>query len=129
MLSGPVDDGRRRRLAIIVGVVSLLVLAWVILSTIGSRQADDEVSRIRLAAGAASVTAADFAAAASGPADDPVAEALGVSSGDVSGSSDTGASWCVTIEIDRLLASRSLHFTLDASGRLTEVPGCTEPSR
>ncbi len=121
------DADRRRRLTIIVAFATVIIVAPTILFAIGSRAANKEISRVRGAASTAVVTAADFAASAcGGTGDDPLAVALDVRDEQVSGFSATGAEWCVTVDVDRFLVTRSIRFRLDASGRLSEVPSCVE---
>ena len=52
--------------------------------------------------------------------DDPIASALGISDGRVS-VAVSGNTWCVGIEIRRLLATRRLTFLLTDRGELTET--------
>ena len=126
-VTGPIefDEGRRRRLTIIVSIAIVLVLAGLITHVLGSRAANEEVSRVRTSAETAVVSGADIAASAYGSTEiDPVAKALGVDDGQVSAVSATGAEWCITVEVDRLLATRSIRFHLDAAGRLSEIATC-----
>lgn len=129
-VTGPADLGgnRGRRLALIVGTAIVLVLAGLIAHLLGSRAANQEISRVRSAAATAMVDGADVAAWAYGGTEvGPVATALGVADGQASAVSATGAEWCITVEVDRLLATRSIRFQLDADGRLSEVAACAQP--
>jgi hypothetical protein len=93
-VTGPIelDEGRRRRLTIIVSIAIVLALAGLITYVLGSRAANEEVSRVRTAAETAVVSGADIAASAYGSTEiDPVAKALGVDDGQVSAVSASGA--------------------------------------
>ncbi len=123
--SPELGGNRGRRLALIVGIAIVLVLAGLIPYVIGSRAANDEISRVRTAAATVVVDGADLAAWAYGNAEvGPLATALGVEDDQVSAVSATGAEWCITVEVDRLLATRSIRFQLDAAGRLSETASC-----
>ena len=120
--------GRRRRLSIIVGIAIVLTLAALIPYVLGSRSANEEISRVRGAASTAVVNVDDVAFSAYGGAEvDPIAAALGVEISQVSAFSETGADWCIKIEVNRILATRSIRFHLDAAGRLSEISTCGEP--
>ena len=126
-VAGPIelDCGRCRRLTIIVSSAIVLVLAGLITHVLGNRAANEEISRVRTAAETAVVSGADIAASAYGSTEiDPLTKALGVEDARVSAVSATGAEWCITVEVDRLLTTRSIRFHLDAAGRLSEIATC-----
>lgn len=123
--AGSDDDrrGRRRRLAIIGVVAAVSLGSGAVLMTIGSRRVSAEVDHVRTAAATANVDPADYLFAATNPAPDPVAAALGTD-GEVSGYQQSDRNWCLTVTIARLLSRRSLYFTLGPDGAFTEVGAC-----
>ncbi len=103
-------------------------VAGLIAHLLGSRAANQEISRVRSTAATAVVDGAELVASAYGSTEvGPIATALGVADDQVSAVSATGADWCITVEVDRLLATRSIRFHLDADGRLSEIATCAEP--
>ena len=116
--------GRRRRLVIIVVVAAVLVIGGSVPLTIGQRRVDREVTRIRAAATTAKVDPAQFLFAMTHDVVDPVDVALGTDA-DVSAVQGNDRSWCVTLEVTRLLSKRSVFFTVADDGALTEAAGCT----
>lgn len=117
-------QGRRRRLAIIVVVAVVVLGAGAVAQTIGGRRVDAEVGRIRTAARTAKVDYGAFVFAMMNAVPDPVATALRTDA-DVSAVQSPGRPWCLTLEVTRLLAKRSVFFTLGDDGALTEVAGCS----
>lgn len=117
-------QGRRRRLAIIVVVAVVVLGAGAVVQTIGGRRVDAEVSRVRTAARTATVDYGAFVFAMMNAVPDPMATALQTDA-DVSAVQGLDQSWCLTLEVTRLLSKRSVFFALGHGGALTEVAGCT----
>jgi len=120
------DAGRRRRLTIIVGIALAFILAVTIQQALGTRAANDEIARVRTAASTAVVSVADIPASFYGGAD-PVAAALDLNDSRLSAIGAPAGEWCITVEVERVLVTRSIRFELDAAGRLSEVPRCPAP--
>lgn len=105
-----------------------MVVVALTVAAVGARRATDAVDRIRTAASTSVLTPADLATFAVGdPGSDPVAGALGLSDELVSATSASGATWCLTVRVERLLTSRTIRFTVDESGRLSETASCPAP--
>jgi hypothetical protein len=121
-----IRDSKRWRLLIIAVVGSVLVGLPMAAHAVGSRRANYEVARIRQKAPSVLIdkSRVAFHSYAAGN-DDPIASALGINDGRVS-IAVGGNTWCVGIEIRRLLATRRLTFLLTDRGELTETRSCRE---
>lgn len=113
---------------IIGGIAAAVIVVALTVASTGARRANDAIDRIRTAASTAVLSPADLATFAVGdPGSDPVAEALGLTDELVSASSSSCATWCLAVRVERLLTARTIRFTVDESGRLSETASCPAP--
>ncbi len=119
------DPGRRVRRVVLAAFAVFAIGTSLVLAIVGTRRADAAADDVRARAADAVFVAADLTGSYPDGPSTPVATALGVDATDVSLLRDVGFPWCVTVEVDRLTASRTLTFLIDdESGALSEVDDC-----
>lgn len=115
---------KRVRLAGIVAVGLLIFGFPAVLAVVGTRQADHEATRVRLASTTARVDISKMLATAfDAGATDPIAASLGVGRSDVS-FVQVPSGWCAHVSIRRVVAERDVFLALSVEGELRPVRGC-----
>jgi hypothetical protein len=122
-MSVALEPGRRNRLALILLVGVVLILAPTAFYAVGSARANTEIDRIRNEAAVVSVRVADLAASTYLNTPDPIATALHVNDLDIS-LQLRKQQWCVTVKVRRFLATRTALFMLNQAGSLTRIDQC-----